>query len=103
MPSVSTGRPKALRPTAPYFEVQTRPGLPPGPVAEKANCRVVGYLLAGDHPEERRLARAVRADQADFFAGIELKRGVDEQDLTAVLLLDAGEGDHSYWSPVDCT
>ena len=35
---------------------------------------VVGRFLAGDHPEQRRLAGAVRADQADLFAGIELKR-----------------------------
>ena len=53
-----------------------------------------GDLLADDHPEERRLAGAVRPDQADFLAGIELERGVDEEDLPAVLLGDAIECDH---------
>ena len=46
MPSVSTGSPKALRPTAPYFDDQTRPGLPPGPVAVNANCR--GSTIASE-------------------------------------------------------
>ena len=35
-------------------------------------------LLADDHAEERGLAGAVRADEADLLAGIELERGVDE-------------------------
>ncbi len=49
---------------------------------------VVGRLLADDHPEQRRLAGAVRADEADLLARIELKGRVDEQDLPAVLLVD---------------
>ena len=55
-----------------------------------------GHLLADDHPEERRLARAVGADEADLFAGIELEGGVDEEDLPAVLLADARERDHAF-------
>ena len=55
---------------------------------------VVGRLLADDHAEERGLAGAVRSDEPDFFAGIELERRVDEQDLSSVLLADAREGDH---------
>ena len=51
---------------------------------------VVGHFLAGDHPEQRRLAGAVRADEADLLAGVELKRRVDEENLPAVLLADAG-------------
>ena len=54
----------------------------------------VGRLLADDHAEQRGLAGAVRADQADPLAGVELERGVDEQDLPAVLLADAREGNH---------
>ena len=46
-----------------------------------------GGLLAGDHAEERGLARAVRADQADLLAGIELEGGVDEEDLLPYCLL----------------
>ena len=33
-------------------------------------------------------------DQPDLLAGIELKGGVDEEELPAVLLVDAGERDH---------
>ena len=54
----------------------------------------VGRFFAGDHAEQRRLAGAVRADEADFLAGIELERGVDEENLAAVLLADFGERDH---------
>jgi hypothetical protein len=50
---------------------------------------LVRRFLADDHPEQRRLAGAVRADQTDFLAGVELERGVDEQNLPAVLLADA--------------
>ena len=55
----------------------------------------VGHFLAGDHPEDRRLAGPVRADEADFLTRIELERGVDEQDLPAVLLADVGQRDHA--------
>ena len=55
---------------------------------------IVGLLFADEHPEEGRLARAVRPDEADLVAGIQLKGGVDEEDLPAVLLADVGEGNH---------
>ena len=55
---------------------------------------VVGRLLADDHAEDGGLAGAVRADEADLLAGIELERRVDEEQLLAVLLADVGEGDH---------
>ena len=58
----------------------------------------VGLLFADDHPEQRRLARAVRADEADFLARIELERGVDEENLPAVLLADVGERNHRIQS-----
>ena len=54
----------------------------------------IGRLFADDHPEQRGLARAIRADEADFLARIELERSIDEQDLSAVLLADASKGDH---------
>ena len=55
---------------------------------------LVGLLLADDHPEQGGLAGAVGPDQADLLAGIELERRVDEQDLPAVLLADAGKRNH---------
>ena len=63
---------------------------------------VVGRFLADDHAEERGLAGAIRADEADLLARIELKRGVDEEHLAAVLLADAGERDHSGRTSVAC-
>ena len=55
----------------------------------------VRRFFADDHAEERRLAGSVRADEPDLLAWIELKRGVDEQDLLPVLLADPRERDHS--------
>ena len=55
---------------------------------------VVGLLLAGDHAEQRRLAGAVGPDQPRLLAFLEAHRGVDEQDLMAVLLADVVETDH---------
>ena len=37
-----------------------------------------GDFLADHHAEERGLAGAVGADQADLLAGVQLKGGVDE-------------------------
>ena len=52
-----------------------------GQLLRHRHVAFVGRLLADDHPEQRRLAGAVRADEADLLAGIELKRRVDEQHL----------------------
>ena len=49
---------------------------------------LVGGFLADDHAEQGRLAGAVGPDQADLFAGVQLKGGVDEDQLLAVLLID---------------
>ena len=59
------------------------------------NLAVVGHFFAGDQAEQGRLAGSVRADQPDCLAGIELERGVDEEDLPAVLLADAGQRNHA--------
>ena len=53
------------------------------------NLAFVGGLLADDQAKQRRLAGSVGADEAHFLSRIELKGGVDEQDLAAVLLADA--------------
>ena len=65
-----------------------------GQLLRHRHVAFVRRFLADDHPEQRRLAGAVRADEADLFAGIELEGGVDEEDLPAVLLADAGKRNH---------
>ena len=57
---------------------------------------VVRRLFSGDHAEKRRFARAVGTDEADLLARIQLKGGVDEEDLAAVLLVDAIETNHKH-------
>ena len=54
----------------------------------------VGRFLADHHAEERGLAGAVGTDQADLLAGVQLKGGVDEDQLLAVLLVDIGKRNH---------
>jgi len=49
---------------------------------------LVGSFLAHHHPEKRCLARPVGTDQPDFFAGIQLKRSIHEEQLLAILLID---------------
>ena len=53
-----------------------------------------GDFFADHHAEERGFAGAVGADQADLLAGVQLKRGVDEYELLAVLLIDIGKRNH---------
>ncbi len=55
---------------------------------------LVGPLLAGDHAEQRRLARAVGADEADLLAAKDGRRSFDEEELLAVLLADGVEANH---------
>ena len=54
----------------------------------------VGGFFADDHAEQRGLAGAVRADQADLLAGIQLKGSVNKNQLLAVLLVDIGKRNH---------
>src|SRR5439155_7006552 len=74
--------------------VDLLPEVADGQLPRHVDAAVVRALLAGDHAEERGLPRAVRPDQPRPLARIELEGGVDEDDLTAILLADAGEGDH---------
>ena len=64
------------------------PEVADGQPLRNRHLALVGGFLADDHAEQRRLAGAVRADEADFLARIELERGVDEEHLAAVLLTD---------------
>src|SRR5213593_325927 len=54
---------------------------------------LVGMLLPGDHPEQRRLAGPVGADEADLLPLLERRGGFDEEDLVAILLADVVETD----------
>ena len=65
-----------------------------GDAAIDRDLAFVRRLLAGDHAEQRGLAGAVRADQADLLAPMEGGRSLDEEDLMAVLLADVVEADH---------
>ncbi len=66
-----------------------------GDAAIDRHLALVGVILAGDHPEQRGLAGAVRTDEADFLAPLERRRGFDEEDLVAVLLADVVETNHA--------
>ena len=52
------------------------------------DCALVGSFLADHHTKERCLARPIGTDQSDFFAEIQLKRSVHEEQLLAILLID---------------
>src|ERR1017187_1524372 len=54
----------------------------------------VRHFLTDHHAEEGGFAGAVGADQADLLAGVQLKGSVNENQLLAVLLVDAGKGNH---------
>ena len=51
--------------------------------------------LAHDQAKDRGLAGAVGPDQADLLAAKHARRGLDEEDLLAVLLRDVVESDHA--------
>ena len=56
---------------------------------------LVGGFLADDHAKQGGFAGAVGADQADLVAGVQLKGGVNEDQLLAVLLVDIRERDQT--------
>ena len=58
------------------------------------NFAFVRRFFADDHAEQRCFAGAVRTDEADLFARIELKRCVDEENLAAILLADVRKRNH---------
>ena len=53
-----------------------------------------GAALAGQHPGQRGLARAVASDQADPVAGTDAEGGVLQQDSGADAHFDMGGSDH---------
>ncbi len=56
-----------------------------GDAAIDRDLALVGLFLAGDHPEQRGLAGAVGADEADLLALLERRGGLDEENLVADL------------------
>ncbi len=68
-----------------------------GQLFRHRNVALVGGFFADDHAEQGRLARAVGTYQADLLPWVQLKRGVDKDQLFAVLLVDIGERDHSKY------
>ncbi len=65
-----------------------------GDAAFGGDLAFVGLLLADDHAEQGRFAGAVGADEANLFAFVEGGRGLDEEELVAVLLADGVEANH---------
>ena len=68
--------------------------VPDGHAAIDRDLPLVGFFLADDEPEERRLAGAIRADEAGVLAAVHDRAGVEKEDLLAVLSGDAVEPDH---------
>ena len=60
----------------------------------------VGLFLAGDHAEQRRLAGAVRPDDADDAAGRQLERQILDQQLVAIALVQAVDLDDDIAEPL---
>jgi len=54
----------------------------------------VGFLLAGQQSEDRRLAGTVRSDQPDLLSRVQLEGGLRQHSLPAVVLRNALERDH---------
>jgi hypothetical protein len=54
----------------------------------RGDLALVRLLFACDHAEQRRLAGAIRADEADLLAFLERSRRFDEEYVPAVLFTD---------------
>src|SRR5215471_16608851 len=80
------------RPSRHLFDVLTE--VPDRQLLRHRHVALVRMLFAGDHAKERRLAGAVRPDEPDLLVGIQLERGVDEENLASVLFTDFGRRDH---------
>ena len=69
-----------------------------GDAAIDRHLAFVRQFLPGDHPEQRGLAGAIGADEADLFALLKRRGGFDEEDLVTDLLADVVETNHIYGS-----
>src|SRR5216684_6743335 len=70
------------------------PKVPDSEFLRYRHVALVGLFFADNHAEQGGFAGAVRADETDFLAGVELKGCVDKQNLAAVLLADSCKRDH---------
>ena len=52
------------------------------------NITIIRRFLTGHHTEKSRLASTVGAHQTHFFTGVQLKGGINEDQLLAILLVD---------------
>ena len=59
----------------------------------------VGVQPAGEQREQRRLAGAVAADQADLLAGLDGDAGAVEHELDAAAQGELSENEHARFSP----
>ena len=63
-------------------------------VAADLDAAAVRQRLAGQHPQQGCLARAVAADEPDAVAGCDLEGGVGDQNPGAGMQFQRGDGDH---------
>jgi len=68
--------------------------MPDADVSLADDLASVGGFMAKNHVEQRGLARAVRADETDAIAAIQLNGGSREEGLAAVGFADVGKGNH---------
>src|SRR6185437_14624498 len=64
------------------------------------DAAVIRLVLIGDHAEQRGLAGAVRADDADDAAGRQLKRQIVDQQVVAKTFAQILEGDDVLAEPL---
>ena len=69
------------------------------PAARDRDIAGVGLQTAGEQREQRRLAGAVAADEADLFAGLDGQAGFVEDELDAAAQRQLGENEHARFSP----
>ena len=89
-PDPPAARDRLVQDASPGHLFDVLPEVADRQLAGNRHVPFIGRFFADDHPEERRLAGAVRPDEADFFTRVQLERGVDEQELAAMLFADMG-------------
>ena len=70
------------------------PEIADGQLLRNRHLAFIGRFLADGHAEERRFPGAVGPHQANLLAGVQLKGGIDENQLLPVLLVDIRKRNH---------
>ncbi len=96
------GQPRAKRLAGPALRLLPEMGDRRPRRIERDDARI-GRLLAGEQPQDGRLADAVRPDEPDARARTDLERRVLEDDLCSVGLRDAGKAGTHDGEPPDGT